>query len=79
MVERLVANQSAGVRFSIPAQREIIIGAPARIRTWNSSSEDCCDIRFTTGACLRANSAQAGVSPSYYGERERAHDARMPS
>ncbi len=24
--------------------------APARIRTWNSSSEDCCDIRFTTRA-----------------------------
>ena len=26
------------------------ICAPARIRTWNSSSEDCCDIRFTTRA-----------------------------
>ena len=26
--------------------------APARTRTWNDSSEDCCDIHFTTGASL---------------------------
>ncbi len=27
-----------------------VVGAPARTRTWNDSSEDCCDIHFTTRA-----------------------------
>ena len=27
-------------------------GAPGGIRTPNDSSEDCCDIHFTTGAVL---------------------------
>ena len=55
MVEHLVANQIIGVRFSLPAQKFLFNSsnsAPARIRTWNDSSEDCCDIHFTTGAFI---------------------------
>jgi hypothetical protein len=37
--------------FFVPARiGTLLFFAPARIRTWNDSSEDCCDIRFTTGA-----------------------------
>ena len=36
--------------YTVPSQLCTI--ASARIRTWNSSSEDCCDIRFTTEAIV---------------------------
>ena len=32
------------------AHPTISFGAPTRTRTWNDSSEDCCDIHFTIGA-----------------------------
>src|SRR3989344_5680292 len=67
VVERVLAKDEIGVRFPVSAQTTC---APARIRTWNSSSEDCRDIRFTTGAMTpKSTCAVAQIQCAGYNAR----------
>ena len=49
VVERVLAKDETGVRFSLAAPF-VLICASTRTRTWNDSSEDCSDIHFTIEA-----------------------------
>src|SRR3989338_8002308 len=52
--------------------------APARIRTWNSSSEDCCDIRFTTRAFRHDTRNFAEIQRMQYNTPMKAEGLPVP-
>jgi hypothetical protein len=49
-IAKVFESRARAKKFARSVAHSLYSCAPARIRTWNDSSEDCCDIRFTTGA-----------------------------